>query len=192
MKEKFKEAKGDFIISSLVCIAFGVFLILKGQSITEFLERILGAVFLVIGLIDLFQVFVNGKAETFSAIMGAIVTAIGIWVLIEPNIIQRVIFIVVGVLLIFHGGKQLLMAFASKQFGYLHWKVSMILGAISISFGVICIVDVIGASVLVQQVLGVALIYSGVSNIWVATRATKSEREYHNKFETIDVVAKED
>ena len=51
MKELFKRIKMDVIVSAVVCIAFGVVLILWPAQVTTIACKIVGAVIAVLGLV---------------------------------------------------------------------------------------------------------------------------------------------
>jgi uncharacterized membrane protein HdeD (DUF308 family) len=58
--------------------------------------------------------------------------------------------------------------------------------------GVVCIVDAFGVVNLAIKLIGVALIYNGISNIYIAIASSRSERRYSKNHETIDVEFNED
>jgi uncharacterized membrane protein HdeD (DUF308 family) len=80
----------------------------------------------------------------------------------------------------------------SKQYGYNAWGVGAAFSIISIVLGIICIVDAFGVLELASVVIGIALIYNGLSNIWIAVHAAKAEKNYRRAHDTIDVTFKEE
>ena len=112
--------------------------------------------------------------------------------MITPGVVVSVIPIIIGVILIYHGLKQVLLSMESKKYNNSKWGLGLLLAVISIVFGAICISNAFGIMELTSIVIGISLIYNGVSNIWVSWQATKSERNYHNGSTTIDVTFKKD
>ena len=58
---------------------------------------------------------------------------------------------------------------------------------VSLVFGILCIVNAFGLVKLAFWVIGAALIYNGISNIYIAIASSKTERQYRKSQEAIDV-----
>jgi uncharacterized membrane protein HdeD (DUF308 family) len=192
MKDFFKRIKADYLISSLLCVALGVVFIVWREATINALGMVLAIIMIVIGAVYLCSFFLNIVTNGLSAAIGAVVLLLGIWVLIQPGIIMSLIPIVIGVLLLCHGIRGMKESWESKNYGYSAWGVGAAFSAISLVLGIICIVDAFGVLELASVVIGIALIYNGLSNIWIAVHSTKAEKNYRREHETIDVTFKED
>lgn len=187
MKEFMKRIKADYMLSSLMCIALGIAFVIWKASILDVIGNVLAIMLVVIGVVYLICYFMQFGSR-FSIISGVVILAVGLWLLIDARIITRLIPIVLGVVLLCHGIRGLQEAWASKKYKYQSWYIGMILAAISIAAGVLCIVFSYQIMQKAAVVVGFVLIYNGVSNIWIASRSSKAERVYK---ETIDVEFKE-
>jgi uncharacterized membrane protein HdeD (DUF308 family) len=192
MKEFFKRIKADYLVSSILCVVLGIVFIVEREATINMIGTLLAIIMIVIGAVYLCSFFLNIVTNGLSAAIGAVVLLLGIWVLIQPGIIMSLIPIVIGVLLLAHGIRGMKEAWASKQFGYGAWGISAAFSVISLVLGIICIVDAFGVLELASVAIGIALIYNGLSNIWIAFQSTKAERSYRRGNETIDVSFKED
>lgn len=192
MREKLKQMRADFLLSSVLCIILGIVLIVWSEGTLNFIGRLFALILIVIGALYLIGYFFNGLEKNLSGIAGAVLLLIGIWIMITPGVVVSVIPIIIGVILIYHGLKQVLLSMESKKYNNSKWGVGLLLAVISIVFGAICISNAFGIMELTSIVIGISLIYNGVSNIWVSWQATKSERNYHNSSTTIDVTFKKD
>ena len=192
MREKLKEMRADFLLSSVLCIILGIVLIVWSEGTLNFIGRLFALILIVIGAVYLIGYFFNGLEKNLSGIAGAVLLLIGIWIMITPGVVVSVIPIIIGVILIYHGLKQVLLSMESKKYNNSKWGLVLLLAVISIVFGAICISNAFGIMELTSIVIGISLIYNGVSNIWVSWQATKSERNYHNGSTTIDVTFKKD
>ena len=72
------------------------------------------------------------------------------------------------------------------KYEYRHLGVGMIMSVISLILGVLCVVDAFGIMEKAIIVVGIVLVYNGVSNIWIALSTSRAESVYRHK-ETIDV-----
>lgn len=191
MKELFKQIRGEFLLSSIVCIVLGIVLIIWGDAVLLMMGRGFGAIFVLVGVVNLASFFLNSMSNIVTGFLGAVVSVIGIWVMLDPGMVAKIIPIVLGVLLVFHGVKAVMVALESKKFGDERWWAGAILGAVSIVLGVLCIVSAFQIMTLAVALIGVALVYNGVSNIWLLVRANKVAKEYRSAHGTIDVEFKD-
>lgn len=192
MREKLKEMRADFLLSSVLCVILGIVLIIWSERTLNLIGRVFAALLIVIGAVYLIGYFVNGLKKNLSGIAGAVLLLIGIWIMISPGVVVSVIPIIIGVILIYHGLKQVLLSMESKKYNNSKWGIGLLFAVISIVFGAISICNAFGIMELTTVIIGIALIYNGVSNIWVSWQATKAEREYQNGVKTIDVTFKKD
>ena len=186
MKDFLKRIRADYLFSSLLLIALGVIFIIYNDGVLDILGSVFAIILLVIGVIYICSFFLNLLTNGFSVVLGIIVLAIGIWFLINPNIIVSLIPILLGIVLLFHGIRGLIESLSAKKYGFGSWTIGIILEIISIVFGILCIVDAFGMMEKATIVVGIILIYNGFSNMWIASRVSKYEKVY-NANNTIDV-----
>jgi hypothetical protein len=196
MKDFFKRIKADYLISSILCIALGIVFIVWREATMDLIGMALAIIMIVIGALYLGSFFLNIVTNGLSAAIGAIVLLLGIWVLLKPDIVVTMIPIVIGVLLLCHGARGMKEAWGSKKYGYNRWGVSVLFSLISIVLGIVCVVYAFevakGVTELASVVIGIALIYNGLSNIWIAVHSAKAEKNYRREHDTIDVTFKDD
>lgn len=182
-----KRVKMEFLLSSVMCIILGLVLILWGDKTLLMLGTVIGAILTITGAVNLISFLITNMENKGSAILGMIILLMGIWVLIDPGVVARIVPIVIGVIMIFHGIKAITVALEAKEYGDSTWGFSIALASVSLVFGVICILNAFELMTLVTTVIGIALIYNGVSNIFISVRSTKAEKAYRVEHETIDV-----
>lgn len=192
MKEFMKQIRMDLITSSIICIIFGIVLIARPIETVSLFCRVLAIIMIVVGGMFMFSYFLNWMSSGLSAAMGLIVLLIGVWIFINPGIIETLIPVVIGVILLCHGIQDVRMSWQMKEYGQDSWKFSMVLATISVIFGVLCIIDAFMVVKAAMILLGVALIYNGLSNLLITTRTTKAEKEYRNKMDPVDVEFKDE
>ncbi len=187
MKEFMKRIRADFMLSSLLCIALGVVFLVWPETISGILGTICAVVLIAIGIVYLGSYFLNVVSNGISAALGAVVLLLGVWVLIQPEIVVTLIPILIGVVLLAHGIRGIRESVETKKYGGMNWGVGIIFSIVSLVLGILCIVDAFGVVKLAFWVIGAALIYNGVSNIYIAIVSSKTERRYRKSQEAIDV-----
>ena len=179
MKEFLKRIKIDFLLSSLLCIALGVIFIVFGASILKTIASIFAIGLIAIGLIYLSSYFLKIITSGFSVAEGICILAVGIWFLIQPQIVVSIIPIVIGVLLVFHSIRGIVESVHANHFGYESWNIGLIFSIISMLCGIICITNAFNLMTTATAVIGIILIYNGITNIWITSRVVKAEKNYN-------------
>ena len=192
MQEFLKRIRADYLFSSILTILLGVLFIIWRDGVLDLIGTILAIGLIVIGVFNLGSYFLNIATNGLSVIMGIVVLAVGIGFLIQPSVIVSLIPIVIGVLLAFHGIRGLKETLDAKNNGLHSWGFNMVLAIISVVFGIICIFDAFGVMEKAIIVVGIILVYNGVSNIWIALSATHAAKDYARRNATVDVDFVED
>ena len=166
--------------------------IIWNQSVINVLGSVLAIGMIAIGAIYLCSFFLSIVTNGLSVVMGILVLAVGIWFLAEPAVIMSLIPIVIGVVLLFHGIRAIKETIEAKKYGFDAWGANLILAIISVILGFFCVFDAFGMMEKATIVVGIILVYNGVSNIWIAGTATHAAKDYARRNETVDVNFVED
>lgn len=191
MKEKIKAVKADVIFSAIVCVVLGIVLIAYSEQTINIICMVLACGLIVMGAADLIGNFVKRSLTLTTAMFGVLLIILGVWLFLRPQYIAMVIPIVIGIVLVGHGIQDIMMAFETKGNGYEKWWSALLLGLISAALGIVCIVNAFGVVNLAMKFIGVALIYDGVSGLWIVSRASKAAKRMKQEAEALDVDYKE-
>lgn len=194
MERILKKIKANVIISALLCIALGVVLVVWPGMSVQVTCMAIGAVLLLNGISRLVN-FIFGKDDSLfsqmNLIMGIIITVIGIWILFQPDKIIAMIPILVGIIIIIHGVNNLQQAVSLCKSQYDKWWVALLLGLLTIGFGVLLICNPFEAIDTLVMFIGLFMIYDGVSDIWIVSRVSRTAKQLRQDFEAVDVEAEE-
>ena len=183
MREFLNRIKADFLLSSVLCIALGIVFIVWRASVLEVVANILAVLLIIIGAMYVCSYFLKIVTNGLSVMMGIVVLEVGIWFLIQPRIVVELIPIVIGLVLIFHSIRSIVEAIDAKKYGYNAWGVGMVLSVISLVCGILCVTNAFNIMKTATVIVGLILIFNGVSNIWITSRATKAETAYNKQQE---------
>ena len=143
------------------------------------------------GVVDLLSYFMNRGIHPFSGVLGLIVLLVGVWIYLRPETIASLVPIVIGVILAVHGLQDFKLAFENKTNGYPKWWTMLIVALISMTFGIICIVCAFGVAKLALQFIGIALVYDGISDLWIVTKTLRTAKKLKEGSDALDVDYKE-
>lgn len=192
MKELLKQIKADYLFSSAMCIVLGLILVIWRGGVLEFLGTILAIVMIIIGAVYLCNYFLRAITSGFSMLIGIFLLAVGIWFIADPKVPGSLLPIVIGVLLLFHGIRAIKETLMARKYGDGPWGANLILAAVSVLCGLFCVFDAFHVMENLTIVVGIILIFNGISNIWICTSATHAARDYERRTGTIDTSFVED
>ncbi len=180
MKEFLKKIKIDFLLSSIMSVVLGIIFIVFGSSILKTIASIFAIGLIAIGLIYLCSYFLKIVTNNFSVVVGICILAVGIWFLVRPKVVVSIVPVVIGVLLVFHSVRGIIESVHANNLGYEAWNIGLILSLISMLCGIICITNAFNLMTTATAVVGVILIYNGISNIWITSRVVKAQKNADN------------
>lgn len=192
MKELFQRIKLDVIIGAVCCIVFGIVLILWPTEVTTIACKMIAAVIAVLGLVTLISYLLNTKEKhRINLPLGLVLLFIGIWIFLKPNSIQSMLLIGIGVVLFVHGFEDFKYALETRRYGYEFYWVILLMSVVGMGLGIACIVDSFGVISVALAFVGVALIYDGITDIWIVSRIAKTAKTVKQQVDEFHAVETE-
>lgn len=190
MKELFKKLRIAAYVSAILTIALGGILIAWPMEVTGLICRVLGALLVVMGAVYIFGYIMEGRG-ILTVAGGLLFLLLGVWIFITPGSIATLVPIVIGVVLLVHSLRDFQMAADAKQHGSSRFMMLFLLALLNCVFGVICICDSFGVLSVAVRMLGIALVYDGISNMIIIFHTIQAVRYAAEKIAPIDVEAHE-
>ena len=171
------ENKTSSIIAYILCIVFGVIICANPAGILSLICRIVGIVIIVCGVYNLVLGAKNQNAagRNLQFIVGIVLAIIGIWILIAPGTFLKLIPIVIGIVLIYHGVKNIYVCFAGRKGFNVKWIVSLAAAVVAVILGLVLIFRAFKALEVGMVLLGIVLIYDGIAGLWTTFTSKKKE-----------------
>lgn len=180
MMDFFKGLKANYTISALLCMVLGLVLLIWPGTTTQIVCMMLGIVLLAYGIIQI-AVYLFARERTIISqgmmLLGIVFAVIGVWILLKPEMIIMAVPVIVGVLIVIHGLHNVVQAIALQKDGYDRWWLALLFGVLTVVFGGVLIYNPFGAVELVVRMIGVFLIYDGLSDLWILSRVFKVKRD---------------
>ncbi len=192
MSDLFSKIKRESLWTSILCIAVGVMFCVWPGEILIMLCRIVGAILLIAGAVLIVAALAaHEKTGRFIRLIpGVICLVIGIWIVSKPGTFVVLIPILIGVLLIYHGIKDLIFCFEVKKGQGAGWWLGLIFAALTIVLGILLVLHTWLAIEIGMIFVGIVLIYDGVSGLWLNGKASRTAKKY--KDDMVDVEYKEE
>lgn len=160
-------------VMALITLALGVFLLVWPDRSINFLCSLLGAALLSIGLVYVLGWFVRRRSSGLPAwflVPGVILAATGLWMLSSPQLVGALIQYVVAAVLVFHAAIDLQGALALASRRVSRWWVDLLLALVTLGLGVVILLDPLGSFELMVMLIGLALAFDGLSDLWLIFR----------------------
>lgn len=188
--ELLKKLKTNVIISSVLCIVIGIVLVIWPDLTMEIACLAIGAVLLIVGIMRLIAYFTARDGSVYSQlnlIFGIVLIVVGALILWQWNKVLEIVPIIVGIVIVIHGINDLRQALALHKNEYDKWWVALILGLLTVILGVLLILNPFAALDTVVILIGIFLIFDGISTIWIMSRIYQTAKFMQQEAEALDV-----
>ena len=162
MWKKFLKKSGwTDIIISLIFVLFGIMLISRPEAIVSVISILLGAIFIVMGILKIIDYYSNGKQDNYLIAISVVMILIGIIIMFCADIILSAFRILIAIWIIYSGILNLQTTIVWKDYKSRLWLLTLLLSIATIGVGIYVLVNT-GA---ILQTIGIAILVYGIVNI---------------------------
>ena len=162
MWKKFLKKSGwTDIIISIIFILFGIMLISRPEAIVSIISILLGAIFIVMGVLKIIDYYSNGKQDNYLIAISVVMILIGIIIMFCAGIILSAFRILIAIWIIYSGILNLQTTIVWKDYKSRLWLLTLLLSIATIGVGIYVLVNT-GA---IMQTIGIAILVYGIVNI---------------------------
>lgn len=170
-----KQLKWNLIILAVLFIALGVILILWPAATMTTICYMLAAVLILIGVVSLVNYLrkdISGILYRYDLVVGLSAILGGILVIIKVDQLTALIPVVLGFLVTISGILKMQNSVDMLRLGKGTWYVAFAMAIINIVFGIVLLMNPFAKEILIICI-GVALVYSGVTDLYVTIAISK-------------------
>lgn len=190
MEKILKKMKTNVAASSLLCVALGLVLLLWPGLSIKIVCTAVGAVLIMSGVIRIMEYFFVRDGSMYSQInliFGIVLSAVGIWIVLSPEKVLSLIPIILGIVITLHGLHNIKQAIGLCRDQYDKWWIALLLGIVTVGVGVLLICRPFAAIDTMVMLIGVFLIYDGLSNVWIVSRISRAAKILRQEAEAVEV-----
>lgn len=180
VKDFFKGLKVNYTVSALICVVLGLVLLIWPGATTKIVCMVLGLALLIYGAAQIFLYLASKERSIISQgmmLLGIVVAVIGVWILMKPETIIMAVPVIVGILIVIHGVHNIVQAVSLKKDGYQGWWIACLMGVLTTALGGVLIYNPFTVVDTIVRLIGIFLIYDGVSDMWIISRVFKVKKE---------------
>lgn len=184
-----KQMKWDVIMTSLLYVALGIVVLMMPGIMFRTLGYLIGAFLIVAGAVSMIGYLLRDARQNYfrnDFVYGLIEITIGIIVLYKVDKIMELVPVILGILVVASGCRKLQDVIDMKRMEYGNWIAMLVLAAVNVIFGVWLILDPIKVEELLERLIGIGLIVSGVTDCVIACYFAGKIIKYVERFEAVD------
>ncbi|WP_026491310.1 HdeD family acid-resistance protein [Butyrivibrio sp. XPD2002] len=176
----FVKLKTNFLVDALILIAVGALLIFLPGTTLNLLTKVIGGVVLAAGVISILtSLFSKNQgliARNSSIGFGLVIAVLGVWILLNPHFFESIIPVIAGVIMLFSGLMNLGETLSLGRSKYGNWWIALILAVLTVAGGLYLVLNPVTTMKYIVQIIGAALAYNGISNLWIVSRIHKVDK----------------
>ncbi len=190
-----KSLKMNYSVTALICAVLGLILLIwPGQS-TQIVCITVGAVLGIYGVLQIIFYLATREKTMMShsmMVLGIVLAVIGGFIVWKPETIMKAIPMIVGILIIIHGLHNGVQAIDLKKMGYSNWWIALLLAVLTVALGIILVCNPFDALDAVVRLIGIFLLYDGLSDMWILSRVFKTRRKNAKIIDTDAVIVEDE
>lgn len=186
---KMKKVLGNFTVLSVFCIVMGIALIIRPDFFTRVVGLVVGGVITAMGAVALLRYFIRTKTDPNNAsglISGVILVLAGVFVMVRPDFIPKVIAFVFGAYMLISGITNIQGAFALKKNNSTRWTKALVIAVLTTLAGLMLVINPILLADVTSRLMGVCLLISGMSNISGTLLTGRNKQDPNIRFDNRD------
>lgn len=191
MRELWERGKAAVTLPAVICIIAGMLVMIWPAQTSMLLCRALAFILLIMGIANILTYLADQQGRRFMLFVGGILTVLGLVILVRPSLILQILSIVIGVVLILHGLKDMQLVAQGKEYEEKQWWLPSLFSTVTIVLGVSIIWNYLQTAVVIMWLLGLALVFDGISALVILEQVSRAQKAARQEEEAIDVEFKE-
>lgn len=189
MKKLLKQIKWDAILISVLYIALGIVCVVIPETMVKTIGYLIGALLIIAGAVSMICYLLREAHQNYyrnDFVYGLVSIAIGIIVLYKVDWLIELVPLILGVLVLASGCSKLQDVIDMKRMEYGNWVLMLILAVANVIFGVVVIFNPFETALLLFQLVGAGLIFSGATDCFTIIFFAKKIRKYYEELQAVD------
>lgn len=169
-----------FVIS-ILCMALGLAVIVWPASAMKFLCYGFGGVLILAGILQTVSYIAGenkGLIQKLMLLSGFIAAVVGVWLLFSPEKVRTLAMIVMGIVLLYHGGMDIKYAFDIKNCQGRSWTTALFFGIATCGLGVLMLVNPFEKAETLFLVAGIGFLFDGITDLFTSFAVAGSKAHY--------------
>ena len=181
-----RQRRTSSVIIALIAMVLGVILILFKSRAVSLIVMVSGIALIALGAYYIIIYFArrsNIAMLQMDLLLGIILLLLGLWMTAKPDAVISLMQYVAGAIILVHGIVDLQASVNIRRGGFAKWWVSLIFALVTMLLGALIILDPFSALDALLILIGVVLIFDGLSDLYIIFRISSVFREVQSAAE---------
>lgn len=189
MMKLLKQIKWDTLFMGVLYILLGIVALVIPETMEKLLGFLIGVVLIVAGAVSMISYLLRDAHQNYyhnDFLHGLLGILLGIVVLYKVDIIISLVPFLLGTLVLVSGLSKLQDVIDLKRLEYGNWIFMLVLAVINIILGLILIFNPMAAATLLFRLIGIGLIFSGLTDCVTTIYFAGKIRNYFADMNAVD------
>ena len=182
MKNFFRSFPYSTLLISILCIGLGAAVLFRPDNAMTVLCYGFGGVLVLAGILQM-VIYLSGEKkgllQKLMMLSGIISAVVGVWLLFSPDKVRTLAMIVLGIVLLYHGGMDIKYAVDIKNCNGKTWTWALFFGIATCGVGVLMLVNPCKDSPsALFTVAGVGFLFDGLTDLFTSFAVGVSKARY--------------
>ncbi|MCC8047189.1 MAG: DUF308 domain-containing protein [Clostridiales bacterium] len=180
-----KIARTGYIVIALITCVLGISLLINPNCPIHILCRALGIIFIADGIIKIIGYFSKDLyclAFQYDFAFGILMIAVGLLILVRGESYSRLLFPVLGLLILTDALLRIQMSLDAKKFGLNLWWQILMAAILTGVFGMVLLINPYDGAGNTMFFTGIAFLFDGLLNLCVAVYTIKILEQFPDRF----------
>lgn len=180
--------KGTTKLMAILAIVYGIILIIWPDLNARLLGYVIAGAFVAIGLAFIVKYIRKNVYDDFykkELVWGLTALFIGILFFIKVEILIGILPMILGIMILISGIVKLQNAFDLVRINVGNWKPVMVMAVLNVALGLILLVNPVWVAEIIFILIGVGLVYSGITDLITIVLFEKNSKEFYAQEEEI-------
>ena len=186
MNALLRQRRTSSVVVALLSIVLGIVLILYKSQAARIFVMVCGYGLLALGIYYTILYFARRSRIAMlqmELLLGIILLLLGIWMVTKTDSVILLIQYVMGAVVVVHGAVDLQASINIRRAGFEKWWVSLLLSAVTLLLGVLIILNPFSALDALLILIGIVLVFDGISDLYIILRISKVFHEVKDAVE---------
>lgn len=184
-----KQLKWDTLLMGALYILLGIVALVIPETMERLLGFLIGVVLIIAGAVSMISYLLRDAHQNYyhnDFLHGLLGILLGIVVLYKVDIIISLVPFLLGTLVLVSGLSKLQDVIDLKRLEYGNWILMLVLAVINIMLGLILIFNPMAAASLLFRLIGIGLIFSGITDCVTTVYFAGKIRDYFADLNAVD------
>ena len=164
----FKSFSFGALFAAVIFVALGFSLLIWKEPATRLVCIVFGGILIINALVQLLLCFKDktyGYGNSLMMFSSLIMSVIGVWMLTAPQEVSDLIFVILSVMLLYHGMMDMKYSIYLKSATHKLWYVALLICFVTVGTGVLSLVCF--SYEWLSIAVGASMIFDGLSDLWI-------------------------